>query len=45
LDAAELIKQARRIIEKGKTSREAAGILAEATDLLRVYAGEKVLSL
>ncbi len=37
----DLVKQAKRIIEKGKTSLEAAGLLAEATDFLRVYAGEK----
>ena len=37
----DLIKQARRIVEKGKAGSAAAGILAEATEFLRVYAGEK----
>lgn len=41
MDTNELIKQARRIIEKHKTSTKAAGILTEALEFLRVYAGEK----
>ncbi len=44
MDTNELIRQARRIIEKGKTSSEAAGILAEALEFLRIQAGEKMLS-
>ena len=40
MNADDLIKQARRIIESGRQSSW-AGVLAEAMEFLRVYAGEK----
>jgi hypothetical protein len=40
MDAEELIKHARRIIDSGKKNT-APGVLAEAMEFLRVYAGEK----
>jgi len=40
MNADDLIKQARRIIESGRKS-SGAGALAEAMEFLRVYAGDK----